>query len=307
MRQELERQRREAVRPKRIPLHLRRYSTYGSNTGGPKPNSGGKGRRDIRLRRRSSDAMIIMNDGQLSSLARLQSLQCSSSTGGEPDENDSLGTARTSLTQRTNATDASRSKSFSLRHREASWAPPPRSSITRADEARLRRTAGTSRRPSLERRQTISGSSFQKWARGRGQRPPSLETCADSDSKEGSTSETCHDSESKEGSTTPPRERKESAGKSTKEGTGTSEMASPSRRQNKDRFDNGESATSGTLEAPAPRPVSPAPEQKTATAIIVSEEASRLVRELFGKMVLSQSIVHSGFDVDFSEHEDDLE
>ena len=35
LRQELARKRTEAERPKRIPLHLRRYSTYGSNSNGP--------------------------------------------------------------------------------------------------------------------------------------------------------------------------------------------------------------------------------------------------------------------------------
>jgi len=190
IRQDLLRAKREAEKPKRIPLHMRRYSTYGSSAssnannnsqqrrGIPNNNTGGGStkKRDARMRRRSSDAMIItQGNGRLSSLANFQ--QCSSSSNSigncVSDENDSVGSA---LTFQTNA---SSDLSFRRRRRrptEKQWPSPQRvlNSHRRATTLQQQQQTSTnnkinSRRSSLERRKTVSGggggtsSSRQSW------------------------------------------------------------------------------------------------------------------------------------------------
>lgn len=54
------------------------------------------------------------------------------------------------------------------------------------------------------------------------------------------------------------------------------------------------------------KPTKMPPREGISTPIIVSEEASLIVQEVLGKSVMSHSIVHSVFEDDVSEHEDDL-
>ena len=157
------------------------------------PNNAVKAKRDVRMRRRSSDAMIIMKDGHLSSLLRLKS---SASTSGDPDENDSIGTTVTSLTNHTNATENSQNKRGSSHYRRTnnspSWQSPHRalsSSDTTLRKPCSNKVNNSRSASNNSGRASISTPlySAQKWSRERGNRQPSLETCNDSDSNEGST------------------------------------------------------------------------------------------------------------------------
>ena len=172
IRQDLLRAKREAEKPKRIPLHMRRYSTYGSSLASANNNNGqqqrgissnnntGVKKRDARMRRRSSDAMIItQGNGRLSSLANFQQSSSSSSIGGNcaSDENDSVGSA---LTFQTNSTDLS----FRRRNRptEKHWPSPQRvidshRRATTLQQQQQNSKINCSRRSSLERRKTVSG------------------------------------------------------------------------------------------------------------------------------------------------------
>ena len=234
------------------------------------PNNAVKAKRDVRMRRRSSDAMIIMKDGHLSSLLRLQS---SASTSGDPDENDSIGTTVTSLTDHTNATENSQNKRGSSHYRRTnnspSWQSPHRalaSSDTTLRKPCSNKVTNSRSASNNSGRASISTPLYpaQKWLRERGNRQPSLETCNDSDSNEGSTT---------------PRERQENSNKNT-------------------------DPTVDTLESQTPLP---ARENVIKTPITVSEEASFIVQEVLGKIVMCHNIVHSGSEAEFSEHEDDLE
>ncbi|KAL7552864.1 hypothetical protein ACHAWF_016109 [Thalassiosira exigua] len=270
LRQEAERRRLEAEKPKRVPLHLRKYSTYG---GGPRKHNSSK-KRDLRMRRRSSDAMIIMKDGRLSSLSNLKS----SASVGDPDENDSIASTITSLT---NATEASgRRRAYrgggGGGGKAPSW-PTPRKVLesegARGGGCRRHTTLQPSRRSSLERRKTFSGGlAIPPPLRRPLRRPPTLQTCDDTDSEEGSAA---------------------SAGGGKVDdgvdGGSRSDTAEPA------------SAAEQTSEAHS------APEAARATAVTVSDEASLIVQEVFGKGVMCRAIAHSSFDEEFNEHEDDLE
>jgi hypothetical protein len=80
----------EAENLKRTPLHLRRYSTYGSNNNiALMAKAHGLKKRGARMRRRSSDAMINMDDGYVAS------------TGNGRDKNDSIASTLMSPTNQT--------------------------------------------------------------------------------------------------------------------------------------------------------------------------------------------------------------
>lgn len=265
MRQEVVQKRIEVEKPKRVPLHLRKYSTYGA--GVPRRANGTK-KRDVRMRRRSSDAMISLNDGRLSSLANLKS----SSSFGDPDENDSVASTSTSLT------GADDRRTHRIRNNAPSWSssmerPPRLTAINRRNTSlNCTNKLNSGRRSSLERRRTITGlSSPLHSQRPLRERQPTLETCHDSD-------------DSSREST--PRERQEST-KSKSPQEQIEDLSAADRPKN--------SASSALAR------------EKVKTPITLSEEASFIVQEVLGKSVMRHSIMHSGFDDEFSEHEDDLE
>jgi hypothetical protein len=53
-------------------------------------------------------------------------------------------------------------------------------------------------------------------------------------------------------------------------------------------------------------PSSPPPREQVSTPVLLSEEAKIIVREVLSKSILRHGIAHSTFDDEFSEHEDDL-
>mmetsp|Transcript_33818 Transcript_33818/g.71115 ORF Transcript_33818/g.71115 Transcript_33818/m.71115 type:complete len:544 (-) Transcript_33818:131-1762(-) len=296
MREEALRKRMEAGKPKRIPLHLRRYSTYGSNNNrkGGAPNSLTKSKRDLRMRRRSSDAMIIMKDGRLSSLAHLKS---SSTSMRDPDENDSIGTTITSLTNQSNTTENTHQKGRSSRYRSRvnknnhpPWHTPQRIPAPPSNNNVCKNKGNNNnpRRASLERRSTVSGGSIKKWARERSairtpsSRQPSLTKCEDSDSEDSS----------------PPREKQKSGS-----GDVSTHPSSPKRKKTNPVVP---ASTRDTIESAQTTSLTRR-EDLIKTPITVSKEASLIVQDVLGKIVMCQSIVHSRFDDEFSEHEDDLD
>jgi hypothetical protein len=81
-----------AEKPKQTPLHLRRYSTYGSNDNvASMAKAQGLNKCNARMGRWSSDAMINIDDGYVAS------------TGVGRDRNDSIASMLTSLTNQTHA------------------------------------------------------------------------------------------------------------------------------------------------------------------------------------------------------------
>ncbi|KAL7530587.1 hypothetical protein ACHAXR_003579 [Thalassiosira sp. AJA248-18] len=271
LRQELIRKRIEAEKPKRVPLHLRKYSTYGAPPRRSANNNGTK-KRDARMRRRSSDAMIIMKDGRLSSLSNFNS---SSASSGDPDENDSIASTITSLT---GTEDNSRRRRQSNRNRAnpPSWPSPQQvTGLNRRMEPCNK--VNSSRRSSLERRMTISGGILNQM---NSQRPPR---------ERQSTVQLRNGSDSKRST---PRERQKSGGVGGLDGelrnTTTTDPSSPKTEK------------SEIASPPAAR------REMIKTPITVSEEASLIVQEVLGKSIMSHSIVHSVFDDEFSENEDDL-
>mmetsp|Transcript_21500 Transcript_21500/g.51956 ORF Transcript_21500/g.51956 Transcript_21500/m.51956 type:complete len:512 (-) Transcript_21500:111-1646(-) len=265
LRQELDQKRIEAEKPKRIPLHLRRYSTYGSNSNAPRKASKTK-KRDARMRRRSSDAMIIMNDGRLSSLANLKS---TASAGHERDENDSIASTMTSLTNHTNATGTSskrRTHGTVRRNNHPTFQMPQRVMAPNRRGVTTQQPCNKviPRRGSLERRKTVCGdlsTQPKKASRGRMQSLP--QTCAGPERDQ----------------STAPRERQKIS-------------------ENREKNDNpGDSVA---------KPTKIPPREGISTPIIFSKEAYLIVQEVLGKSVMSHSIVHSVFEDEVSEHEDDL-
>ena len=193
LRQEQARKRSEAEKPKRVPLHLRKYSTYGA---APRRTNGSKKKRDVRMRRRSSDAMI----GLSSSLSTLNMF----ASTGDPDENDSIASTITS------ATGADDSSSKRLRNHQLRqphlWPSPQR--VVRANRQRhtvfTNSNANSLRRGSQERRMTISVG-LPNPLRPPRERLSILQTCKDSDSIESSSRES-RNSSSSNSSDPPPRQ-----------------------------------------------------------------------------------------------------
>ena len=266
LREELIRRSVEAEKPKRVPLHLRRYSTYGSNNNiASTANAQGLKTRNARMRRRSSDAMIDMGDGRLSKLRNLTSV---ASSGDEIDENDSIASTVTSLTNQTNATTET-----SPKKRVHRGSPSPRRVVAsdrrRATDTRsLNKVADTIRRKPIERRITTPLLPYRKLQEGT---QPLLPTS--------------NDSELNQCTTDPGGEKNEA------------ESDSCGGPQN--------DAVVGIDPEPS-SPSSPPPRERVSTPDLVSEEAKIIVREVLRKGILCHCIAHSTFDDEFSEHEDDL-
>jgi len=102
MREELRRREIEAKQPKRVPLHLRKYSTYGGGSGRSQNNN--KSRRLPHNRRRSSDAMILVRDGRLESL--LNERDAASTTNASEADSACTSMASTLTSSTTNAAAA---------------------------------------------------------------------------------------------------------------------------------------------------------------------------------------------------------
>ena len=148
-------------KPKRIPLHLRKYSTYGSN----KNSHDAKRRtsivtnvskkREVIARRRNSDVMVNMTDHR-----RLSSFTIPKSVAADEPENDSVATTLTSLTNPTVATVSSSKQPIRQRAHPAS----PSSRYPQRVPALDRRRRGTqqsceevgTKQPPLDRRKNAT-------------------------------------------------------------------------------------------------------------------------------------------------------
>ena len=145
LREELVRLRAEAEeKPKRIPLHMRRYSTYGASAN----ESQSQHRRSSILSRRRGSIDLTK-----SSPCAFNSANSSIDTRVDADENDSLATTITSLT---NHTEISRKSS---RHRKklSLQSPPP--------ARRFQAAVTSSQSPSMTRRSTYSEGRIQSVSR----------------------------------------------------------------------------------------------------------------------------------------------
>mmetsp|Transcript_25027 Transcript_25027/g.39319 ORF Transcript_25027/g.39319 Transcript_25027/m.39319 type:complete len:510 (+) Transcript_25027:77-1606(+) len=147
LREELARLRVEAEeKPKRIPLHMRRYSTYGASAN----ESQSQHRRNSILSRRRGSIDLTK-----SSPSAFYSANSSIDTRVDADENDSLATTITSLT---NHTEVSRKSSRlavrgNNRKKLSLQSPPP--------GRRSQAAAASSQSPSMKRRSTYSEGRIQ--------------------------------------------------------------------------------------------------------------------------------------------------
>ncbi|EJK77738.1 hypothetical protein THAOC_00411 [Thalassiosira oceanica] len=169
MREELRRKELEARQPKRVPLHLRKYSTYGGSGRSQNSNKSSGGRRHLpHNRRRSSDAMIFVRDGgRLDSLLgeREATSEAGSTCGASMDStlssstNTAAAAAALGRVRRTRASQRSqRSGTFNGGGGgRPSWPSAQRVLAARQQNAERRHTtlARPPRRP-LERRRTFA-------------------------------------------------------------------------------------------------------------------------------------------------------
>lgn len=274
LREELLQRSMEAEKPRRIPLHLRRYSTYGSNNNIELATSKAHGAktRDARLKRRSSDAMIITDDGRLSSLRNQNSV---ASNGDATDETDSIASTLTSLTNQTNATTESSPKNRVHRRTTdpPSWSSPGRvvpSDRRRATAIRsCKKVVDTRRRALTERR--IANPLLPCRMLQEECTQPLLQTCNDS-----------------------------------KPNQSTIDLEGEQSEAILDFRERGQIDSVVPIDPEPPSPTLPLPPERVSTPMIVSEEAKIIVREVLRRVILRHGIVHSTFDDEFSEHEDDL-
>jgi hypothetical protein len=303
---------KQSEKPKRVPLHLRRYSTYGSDSVQKKPDKGPK-KRDATNRRRSSVDMSILRDGKAFG---------SSVTNGDPDENDSIATTLTSLTH---TTDFSRKRIIRGKMPESTKARTNATSLPSPQKVLASATKQSNHRGRYK--STISSDSTPSDASGRRNNRPQLvkrkdkqtsaQKCSvnksiherrrsvptiassniasltNSPEPRPNTQKRCNESSSRVAS----RERRRSVPVSSARSNHSSARSSraevnkilPRKRNN-----SGGTASSGR-QCQMPRREE------------ISREASLIVEEVLGRAIITHSIATSSFDDDFSEHEDDLE
>ena len=327
------RKRAESEKPKRIPLHLRRYSTYGTNAKAPRRANKGTRKRDVTILRRGSDALVMSKDG------RTLGSTVGTSAGYEPDENDSVATTITSLTHTT----------------EHSCKRAERRKVSDGIKARANSsiqkglTIASNSKNNNEGKQALSCESIEGEINSHKQGQRFCGKNANEFDCSETSSCTCIKIDTKKAprerqkslygdvdecrtlpidSQTPPEECRQSSAQARKKSD--SRNASYVRRKSVNRdllpqkcsrytlrtctetnlkqsqHERIESARSdGEIFAPNyPRTPS---RKKIKTPIIISEEAALIVEEVLGQGMMAHSIVHSVFEDDFSEHEDDLE
>ncbi|KAL3774478.1 hypothetical protein ACHAW5_001233 [Stephanodiscus triporus] len=227
---------------------------------------------EMKMRRRSSDAMIIMDDGRQSSLRNQISV---ASNGDATDETDSFASTLTSLTNRTNATTESSPKNRVHRRTTdpPSWSSPVR--VVSSDRRRAtairssKKVVGTRRRALTERRIANPLLPCRKLQEECTQ--PLLQTCNNSELNQS-----------------------------------TIDLEGEQSEANLDSRERGQIDSVFPMD---PEPLSqtlPPPLERVSTQMIVSDEAKIIVREVIRRVILRHGIVHSTFDDEFSEHEDDL-
>ena len=165
LREELRRKELEARQPKRVPLHMRKYSTYGGS--GRSHKSSGSRRQLPHNRRRSSEAMVFVRDG-----GRLEGLlgerdaastadagsTCASASMDSTLSSVSTNTAALGRVRRTRASQRSQRRG-AFKGSRPSWPSAQRVLTARQQNAERRHT--TLARPppprrQLERRRTFS-------------------------------------------------------------------------------------------------------------------------------------------------------
>lgn len=203
LRDEMLRQQVVEEKPKRIPLHLRRYSSYGSSNNNHETKrrtsltTNRTKKREVIARRRNSDVMVNMTDHRrLSTFTIPKSVI---SAADEP-ENDSIATTLTSLTNETGATEISSKQP--IRHRATPSSPSLRNPqrVLAHDRMRIGTSAtqdevGT-RRIALDRRKnntcgipaplqksSLHSATASESKSSRPLRKSSMHSCADSASK----------------------------------------------------------------------------------------------------------------------------
>ena len=157
LREELRRKELEARQPKRVPLHMRKYSTYGGS--GRSHKSSGSRRQLPHNRRRSSEAMVFVRDGgRLEGLLGERDAASTADAGSTCSTlSSSTNTATLGRVRRTRASQRSQ-RSGAFNGSRPSWPSAQRVLTARQPNAERRHTtlARPPPRRQLERRRTFS-------------------------------------------------------------------------------------------------------------------------------------------------------
>lgn len=276
----------EQEKPKRVPLHLRRYSTMRFQPGDNTITLQQQQQQRMR-RRRSSEAMIVM-------MTNNKDGRASSTGAGDADENDSSISVASTLTSQTsyqtnaterNSANRKRRQHLSRTKNSPSWPSPQR--VLASNDCNRRVTNITlqpnERRSSIkQRRRTISCGGggltttttplrHNQIKQSKQLDLPPQPSCDNKDSAKSSSSSSSSSSDDELDS--------EVATSSKVEGNGKTSILPPSRLH----------------------------ENNDGIIYSVSAEASRIVHEVLGKTVLCHDIIaHSMFEDEFCENDDDI-
>ncbi|KAL3787354.1 hypothetical protein HJC23_004379 [Cyclotella cryptica] len=293
---------RQQEKPKRVPLHMRRYSTYGSNA----PRNSTK-KRDVTARRRSKASADDMS--------RLLKMNI------EPDENDSVATTLTSLTHTTDIsrTGVNRGKISDRTNRATSKTSCPSTHRVSASFSKQKSRAET--KSKLSTRSVASEANLSKCNDGAKMKDKQNRAHArninDTDERRkgaraGSVEEsTSHGPTFAEGRHSRPPFRSSLE----KQTGGTPTVSCANARQDcRNKHKNQHGRKRGSRESQNETKVAAVlqseiktPREETKTPLTITREASLIVEEVLGRTIMTHSIVTSTFDDAFSENEDDLE
>ena len=280
-------------KPKRVPLHLRRYSTYGNRSPGKMP------KKFVMTRRRSS-----VEDMSQSMRMKIGN--------NEQDENDSVATTLTSLTQTTDFSQRKKiargpiSDSTNNRANKPSWPSTHRvlGSVTRQNTK-----ASKTKSKSLAGSSVASDPNVSKNSHGK----PRPKRNTQMSKHTGDTRKSLRSGGSKELNSRVPTfvsgnlTKGHQPNKKQREDVPTYVSADP----NLDCDESGDHQDAELTIDPHEiivlcSEIDTPPREKLSTPLIISREASLLVEEVLGKTIITHSIVSSTFDDELSEHEDDL-
>lgn len=276
-------------KPKRVPLHMRRYSTYGNRSPRKMP------KKLVMTRRRSS----------VEDMSQFLKMKISN----EQDENDSVATTLTSLTHATDRSQRRRIARVKMSDSTNKASKPTRPSTHRA----LSSVSKQNGKAETKSKSNTGTSDLSTANTSKKSGEASKNTKIDGQSRKTKLRRSIHSGASKELNS---RVSTFVSGNLTKE-----HKHEESQDQNETSVPIYVSATSDcgdeldeqvdlTVDARVVASMHSEMEEsreKMSTPLVISREASLLVEEVLGRTIITHSIANSTFDDEFSEHEDDLE
>jgi hypothetical protein len=267
-------------KPKRVPLHMRRYSTYGNRSPRKVP------KKLVMTRRRSS----------VEDMSQLLKMKLSNNNNDQ-DENDSVATTLTSLTHATDisqrkravrgkmadSTNKANKPSWPSTHRVLGSVPKQHHNLNKSSETKSKSSDASETNTSRNNSRRITRSTVL--TKSRDQR---------SINKELNSRVPTFVSGNLSKDQTQERQREDESPTHVFADSANDEDVINSRQNPSMAMDSQHSE----MEIPS--------REQMSTPLIISREASLLVEEVLGKTIIMHSIVSCTFDDEFSEHEDDL-